>query len=155
MNKAIPVLASLSLLVVACSSSSTSIGKSDGGADAGSSDAATDAATVPHETDGAACPATLDAFKPCVTPADCTVAVVPGCCGVPDYVGIATSASADYASCFPKADCSGLGCASSSDCKAEDGNTGHCQSGTDVLGATCTAGRCQSYVKGDAGADGG
>ncbi len=140
--------------LLGCSTSSTSTGASDSGPAA--SDAGTaDADNAPRLMDGSACPASLDAFKPCATPADCTVAAVSGCCGVPSYVGIAKTASADYASCYPREDCSALGCAGSSDCKAEDGNTGHCQFDQSALGAACTAGRCTSFIKTDAGVDGG
>jgi hypothetical protein len=142
MSSRIPLL--LAILVVACSSSS--VGSSgDGGNDATTDDAR-------HDSDGGACPDTFEAFKSCTTAADCISAETPTCCGQPRCVGIARASASDFSRCNPAPDCHGLGCASSSECVAEDGHTTE-RSGRGALGVACTAGRCSSFVLADAGAD--
>jgi hypothetical protein len=106
--------------------------------------AAGDAA--PRQTDGGACPSSPEPFKGCVTVTDCTLAIVPSCCGVPQWIGIAAAAAADYSSCYPTLDCRGLGCAGSSDCSAEDGQTADCRFDQSALRVACRAGQCVSYV---------
>jgi hypothetical protein len=154
-------LALATLFTIACGGASTpgSSSVTDGGTDAtpsdGSADVGADQVTTPREADGANCPASVDAFKPCSSAADCELAMMPSCCGVPQWIGVARASAADYASCYPALDCYGLACAGSSDCRAEDGQTADCRFDHSAVRVACKGGQCSSFIAPDAGTDGG
>ena len=149
-------------LLVACggmeSASDDGGGNGDGGGSDGSvSDAAIDAGggdAAPRELDGGACPTSLTPFKGCTRAEECAIEGVGNCCGDGDYVGISGSAVADYRRCNPIPNCAGLGCATSSNCKAEDGNVASCAFDTKALGIACNNNLCETFIITDAG-DGG
>ena len=149
-------------LLVACggteSASNDDGGGGEGGSDGSVSDAAIDAGdgdASPRQLDGGACPTSLNPFKSCTRAEECAIEGVGNCCGDGDYVGISGVSVADYRNCDPIPNCAGLGCATSSNCKAEDGNVASCAFDTKALGITCNNNLCETFIILDAGADGG